>query len=116
MASRIILDAKISIMTSISQIDEAPTTRTTLALRDDAHATVKRFAEEHSVSMGDAASELIMRGASRPLPTHVVNGLHIPILPPSGVKLTSEMVKKLQSEQDVEEMEKVLPYLRKRKR
>jgi hypothetical protein len=53
-----------------------------------------------------------MRGASRPLATRVVNGLHIPILPPSGEKITSEMVKELDSEQDIE---KVLPYLRKRK-
>ena len=101
-------------VTSKRQIDEMPTSRTTLALRNDAHATVKEFAEEHSVSMGEAASELIMRGASRPLPTRIVNGLHIPILPPGGVKLTSEMVKKLEREHDMEEMEKVLPYLRKR--
>jgi hypothetical protein len=104
------------LMTSKSDTDETSTSRTTLALRNDAHATVQQFAEEHSVSMGEAASELIMRGASRPLPTRIVNGLHIPILPPSGVKLTSEMVKKLEREQDVEEMEKVLPYLRKRTR
>ncbi|HZD48535.1 MAG TPA: hypothetical protein VE178_07300 [Silvibacterium sp.] len=100
----------------MSTVDDIPTTRTTLALRGDAHAAVKQFAEEHSVSMGEAASELIVRGASRPLATRIVNGLHIPILPPSGVKLTSEMVKKRQSEHDMEEMEKVLPYLRKRKR
>ena len=87
--------------------------RTTLALRADAHQTVKHFAEEHAVSLGEAASDLIMRGASRPLATRIVNGLHIPILPPSGEKLTSEMVKKLDGEQDVE---KVLPYLRRRNR
>ena len=87
--------------------------RTTLGLRSDAHDAVKHFAEEHSVSMGEAASELIMRGASRPLATRIVNGLHIPILPPGGEKVTSELVKKLDSEQDIE---KVLPYLRKRTR
>lgn len=76
--------------------------RTTLALSGNAHAEVKHFAEEHSVSMGEAASELIMRGASRPLATRIVNGLHIPILPESGEKITSEQVKQLEAEQDLE--------------
>lgn len=82
------------------------TLRTTLALRGDAHAEVKHFAEEHSVSMGEAASELIMQGASRPLATRIVNGLHIPILPPSGEKISAEKIKELDAElclQDVEE-------------
>jgi hypothetical protein len=77
--------------------------RTTLALRGDAHDEVKHFAEEHSVSMGEAASELIMRGASRPLATRIVNGLHIPILPDTGEKITSEQVKQIEAELDMED-------------
>ena len=87
--------------------------RTTLALRDDAHAEVKQFAEQHSVSMGEAASELIMQAASRPLATRIVNGLHIPILPPGGEKITSERVKELDAEQDLEE---AIAWARGRKR
>ncbi|MBV8113807.1 MAG: hypothetical protein JO300_03635 [Silvibacterium sp.] len=89
-------------LTSIDKVDDMETMRTTLALRADAHANVKQFAEEHSVSMGEAASELIMRGVSRPLATRIKNGLHIPILPDTGEKITSELVKQLEAEQDLE--------------
>jgi hypothetical protein len=100
----------------MSGVDEIQVTRTTLALRGDAHATVKQFAEEHAVSMGEAASELIMRGASRPLATRMVNGLHIPILPSSGKKLTSEMVKELEAELDRQDVEEAIAWARGHKR
>ena len=87
-----------------------------MSIPDDVLDDIRQYAESHSVSMGEATAELVRRGLSRPIPTRIVNGLHIPILPPSAVKLTSEMVKKVEREQDMEEMEKVLPYLRKRKR
>ena len=89
----------------MSTVDDIETMRTTLALRTKAHDAVKHFAEEHAVSMGEAASELIMRGASRPLATRVVNGLHIPILPADGEKITLERVKELQAELDREDVE-----------
>ena len=87
--------------------------RTTLALDDDVLEQVKRYAEDRGVSMGEAASELIRRGIERPLATRIVNGLHIPILPPNSTLVTSERVRELDSEQD---LEKVLPYIRDRKR
>jgi hypothetical protein len=98
------------------RIDDNEDMRTTMSIDDDVMEQVKQYAGNRSVSMGEAATELLRRGLTRPLPTRIMNGLHIPILPPSGVKLTSEMVEKLESEQGMEEMEKVLPYLRKRKR
>lgn len=110
------IDAKIGIVTPMSTVDDMPSTRTTLALRGDAHTTVKNFAEEHAVSMGEAASELIMRGASRPLATRVVNGLHIPILPPGDEKITSERVKELEAEQDRQDLKEAIAWARGRKR
>jgi hypothetical protein len=87
--------------------------RTTLALDDDVLEQVKRYAEDRGVSMGKAASELIRRGIERPLATRIVNGLHIPILPPNSTLVTSERVRELDAEQDIQ---KVLPYIRNRKR
>ncbi|HEX3473304.1 MAG TPA: hypothetical protein VHT28_19140 [Silvibacterium sp.] len=87
--------------------------RTTWAVADDVYEAVKDLAESNSISMGEAATLLMRRGLTRPLPTRIVNGLHIPVLPPGGKKITLEMVKKIDSEQD---MEKVLPYMRGRKR
>lgn len=87
--------------------------RTTLALDDDVVEQVRQFAENRGVSMGKAASELIRRGIERPLPTHVVNGLHVFSAPPDAPKISWERVRDLDAEQDVE---KVLPYMRGRKR
>jgi hypothetical protein len=87
--------------------------RTTLALDDDVLEQVKRYAEDRGVSVGKAASELIRRGIERPLATRIVNGLHIPILPPNSTLVTSERVRELDAEQD---LQKVLPYIRNRKR
>jgi hypothetical protein len=87
--------------------------RTTLALDDDVFEQVKKYAEGRGVSMGKAASELIRRGIERPVPTHIVNGLHVFSAPPGGPRVTSEQVRELESEQD---LEKVLPYIRGRKR
>jgi hypothetical protein len=103
-------------MTLIDASDDVATTRTTLALRGDAHAAVKHFAEEHEVSMGAAASELIMRGASRPLAMRIVNGLHIPILPSSNEQITSERVKELETELDDQDLEEAIVRARGHKR
>ena len=90
--------------------------RTTLALTDDARSEVEQFAEQYSVSMGEAASQLIMRGASRPLATRVVNGLHIPILPPGGEKITSERVKEVEAELHRQDLEEAITWARGRRR
>jgi hypothetical protein len=87
--------------------------RTTWAVGDDAYEAVKQLSESSAISMGEAATVLIRRGLTRPLPTRVVSGLHIPLLPSGAEKITSELVKKLDSEQDAE---KVRPYMKGRKR
>jgi hypothetical protein len=69
--------------------------RTTLNLEDDALEILRNYAEERSLPMGKAASELISKGSKAPLPTRLVDGFVIFDLPPGGPKITSERVKEL---------------------
>jgi len=87
--------------------------RTTMSLPDDVLDDIKEYAASHSVSMGEATAELVRRGLSRPAPTHVVNGIRVFSASPGASKITLEQVKELDSEQDVE---KVMPYMRGRRR
>jgi hypothetical protein len=77
--------------------------RTTLALDDDVLEQVKRFAEDRRMSLGRAASELIRRGVSRPVPTRMVNGLHVFDPPSESPMVTSEEVYRLEADQDLEQ-------------
>jgi len=87
--------------------------RTTMSLPDDVLSDIKEYAVTHSVTMSKATAELVRRGLSRPAPTHVVNGLRVFSAPAGTPKITLEMVKEADSEQDVE---KVMPYMRGRRR
>jgi hypothetical protein len=49
--------------------------RTTLTLADDAVALARKLARRKRMTLGQAVSELVRRGASRPLPTSERNGL-----------------------------------------
>jgi hypothetical protein len=69
--------------------------RTTLNLDDDALDIVRNYSEQRSLSMGEAASELVRRGSNAPVPTRLVDGFVIFDLPPGGPKITSERVKQL---------------------
>jgi len=48
--------------------------RTTLALEDEATDAVQRYARDHGVSLGKAASELIRRGTKYQLGIKYLNG------------------------------------------
>jgi hypothetical protein len=87
--------------------------RTTMSLPDDVLDDIRKYAESHSVSIGEATAELVRRGLSRPAPTHIVSGLRVFSAPPGGPEITAELVKELDSEQDVE---RVMPYMRGRRR
>ena len=87
--------------------------RTTVSFPDDVLNDIKEYAATHSVTMSKATVELVRRGLSRPLPTHIVNGLRVFSATPGAPKITLEMVKEADSEQDVE---KVMPYMRGRRR
>jgi hypothetical protein len=70
--------------------------RTTLNLDDDILEILKEYAENRSVALGKAASELMRRGLAAPVKTRMVNGFCIVVLPESdSPKVTTEKVKQL---------------------
>lgn len=72
--------------------------RTTLNLADDALKLVRKFSRERSLDLGEAASELVRRGAQARVPTRLVNGFVVFDIPPGGPKITTERVRELESE------------------
>jgi hypothetical protein len=73
--------------------------RTTLSLDDDIFQAVKNYAENRSLAMGKAVSELVRRGLSAPPKTRLVNGLVVFDIPEDGAAVTSELVKRLQADE-----------------
>jgi hypothetical protein len=72
--------------------------RTTVNLEDEVLAQVKRYAQERSLSIGKAVSDLVRRGLCAPRPTKVVNGFHVVILPPDSPSVTSAAIERLADE------------------
>jgi hypothetical protein len=72
--------------------------RTTLNLDDDAFQLLRKYSQARSLALGKAASELVRRGATTPVPTRVVNGFVVFDVPPGGAKISSRRVKELESE------------------
>ena len=73
--------------------------RTTLSLDEDVIQLVKSYAENRSLAMGKAVSELVRRGLSAPVKTRTVNGLVVFDVPADGETVTSELVKRLEAEE-----------------
>jgi hypothetical protein len=73
--------------------------RTTLRLDEDVVPLVKRYAQNRSLAMGKAVSELVRRGLSAPVKTRVVNGLVVFDVPENSEPVTSQLVKRLDAEQ-----------------
>jgi hypothetical protein len=73
--------------------------RTTLSLDDDVFRLVKTYAENRSLAMGKAVSELVRRGLSAPVKTRVVNGLVVFDVPEESDPVTSALVKRLEAEE-----------------
>ncbi len=74
--------------------------RTTLNLEDDALDAAKTYAQERSIALGKAVSELVMRGVHRKLGYHMENGLAVFNVPPDSPTITTEMVKELLAEEE----------------
>lgn len=72
--------------------------RTTLALDDDSLEIARRFAKGRRISLGKAVSDLLRRSVTRPLRSKEVNGLTVFDLPAGSPAVTSEQVKRLESE------------------
>jgi len=69
--------------------------RTTINLDDDVLELLKDYAENRSVALGKAASELVRRGLEAPVQTRVINGFHAVVLPANSPTVTSNKVKQL---------------------
>ena len=69
--------------------------RTTLNLDDDLLEALKQYAENRSLALGRAASDLLRRGLAAPVQTRLVHGFHTVVLPEDSPQITSEKVKRL---------------------
>jgi hypothetical protein len=69
--------------------------RTTLTLADDAVALARKLARRKRMTLGQAVSELVRRGASRPIPTSERNGLILIRLSEQSTPVTAASVDEL---------------------
>lgn len=69
--------------------------RTTLALSDDALDLARKLARRKRVSLGEAVSELVRRGAQLPVPTIERQGLVVVRLPKGSARVTAARVEEL---------------------
>lgn len=74
--------------------------RTTLTIDDDILEQVRRYAEERSIPVGDAVTELIRRAFRTPTPTKIVNGLRVFDLPADSPVVTNEKLLELEAEEE----------------
>jgi hypothetical protein len=72
--------------------------RTTLQLTPAAMKLAKAHAKRLQITLGEAVSDLVRKGADRPLVTIERDGLHIPVLPPDSPPVTNELIKRLLEE------------------
>ena len=69
--------------------------RTTLTLEDKAFATAQAYARARAIKLGQAISELILRGSAGKVAMKQVNGIWVFDLPPDTPKVTARQVRRL---------------------
>ncbi len=72
--------------------------RTTLNLDDDVFQAVSQRAKERGVALGKVISELVRRALETPTPTSEEAGLVVFRLPPDSPRVSSDLVRRLESE------------------
>lgn len=72
--------------------------RTTITLDDDVAELSARQAKARGVSLGRAISDLIRRGLNAPTPSVVKDGLVVFSLPSDSPVVTTEAVRRIESE------------------
>ncbi|HUI52741.1 MAG TPA: hypothetical protein VLX60_13220 [Terriglobales bacterium] len=72
--------------------------RTTLSIDDEVLEIVKQYAEDRSMTVGDAVTELIRKAFRTPTPTKIVNGLRVFDLPPDSPVVTDQKLLELEEE------------------
>jgi len=73
--------------------------RTTINLDDEVLGLAKSYAENRSLSLGQAVSELVRRGLNTPYPTRRIDGFLVFDPPPGTPEITTELVKRLEAEE-----------------
>ena len=82
--------------------------RTTLNIEDEAHSTLKEYAEARDISLGQAASDLIHRGAESLPKFKKKGGWVIFDLPPGSPPLTNELLDQWEAEDYDEEFQRAM--------
>jgi hypothetical protein len=70
--------------------------RTTLNIDDDVFETVRSYADNRSLPIGRAVSELVRRGLAAARPTRTVNGLRVFELSRDSPRVTGKRVRELE--------------------
>ena len=71
---------------------------TTIKLKDDAFATAQAYAQARAIKLGQAVSELILRGNAPKVAMKQVNGIWVFDLPADTPKVSAQKVKQLLDE------------------
>ena len=77
--------------------------RTTLNIEDEALSLIKKYAEEREISLGQAASDLVHRGAGSLPQFKTKNGWVVFELPPGTPPITSETLDEWEKAEHEEE-------------
>lgn len=72
--------------------------RTTINIEDDAFATAQAYAQARAIKLGQAVSELILRGNAPKVAMKQVNGVWVFDLPADTPKISARRVKQLLDE------------------
>jgi hypothetical protein len=70
--------------------------RTTLNIEDDALLVIRKYAEDREISLGQAASDLVNRGAQSIPQFQIKNGWVILDLPSGNAQISNEMLDELE--------------------
>jgi len=82
--------------------------RTTLNIEEDALTVIKKYAEERDISLGQATSDLVQRGAENLPKFKMKNGWVIFDFPPGTPPLTNEMIEKWEEEDNEDEYQRAI--------
>lgn len=82
--------------------------RTTLNIREDALTVIKTHAEQRRISLGEAASDLVHRGAESLPQFQMKNGWVVFDLPPDAAPLSEATVREWQDRDGDEEYERAI--------
>jgi len=70
--------------------------RTTLSLDDEVLLLVRRYAEDRSLALGKAVSELVRRGLTTQRPTRTVHGLQVFDLPADSPPVSRKKIEEIE--------------------